>query len=52
MGNAGYDGGHEGWTKAPLTPKESIAGQLKVVRGLTKADNGKYLSYEGKTLHY
>ncbi|KZT63395.1 NAD(P)-binding protein [Daedalea quercina L-15889] len=46
-----------GWVKtdmggsdAPLEPPESVAGQLKVVRGLRKKDAGKFLSYDGKEL--
>lgn len=46
-----------GWVKtdmggsyAPLEPKDSVAGQLKVVLGLKKEDAGRFLSYDGTEL--
>ncbi len=48
---------HPGWVQtdmggagATLRPAESIRGMLTVIDGLTVADNGRYLTYEGKTL--
>ena len=39
-----------GGSEAPLTPRESVTGQLKVVLGLKKEDSGKFLSYDGTEL--
>lgn len=38
--------------KAPLDPETSIAGQHKVIFGLTKGHNGQYLDWEGKKMDY
>lgn len=46
-----------GWVKtdmggrnAPLTPKQSISGMIKVIDGLTAADNGRFFDYRGREL--
>lgn len=48
---------HPGWVRtdmggpeAPLTPEQSVSGLLGVIDRLTPADNGKFLTYEGKPL--
>ena len=48
---------HPGWVQtdmggssAPVTPKESIGGMIKVIDGLTQAANGKFYDYTGKEL--
>ncbi len=48
---------HPGWVKtrmggagAPVEPKDSVAGMLEVIDGLTPDDNGRFLDYEGKTI--
>jgi NAD(P)-dependent dehydrogenase (short-subunit alcohol dehydrogenase family) len=48
---------HPGWVKtrigtmnAPLEPEESIRGMLKVIDGLTIADTGRYLSWNGEEI--
>ena len=48
---------HPGWVQtdmgganAPLRSPESIRGMLAVIDKLTTADNGRYLTYEGKEL--
>ena len=48
---------HPGWVQtdmgganATLRPAESIRGMLAVIDQLTTADNGRYLTYEGKEL--
>ncbi len=48
---------HPGWVQtdmggkgATLRPEESICGMLAVIDKLSTADNGRYLTYEGKTL--
>ena len=48
---------HPGWVQtdmggkgAPLRPPESIRGMLKIIDGMTTADNGRYLTYEGEEL--
>ena len=38
--------------KAPLDPATSIAGQHKVIMGLTKDQNGQYLNYKGQKMDY
>jgi NAD(P)-dependent dehydrogenase (short-subunit alcohol dehydrogenase family) len=45
---------HPGWVQtdmggsmAPLTPAESVKGILQVTDRLTKADAGKFYTYEG-----
>ncbi|KAL3141582.1 hypothetical protein ABBQ32_004825 [Trebouxia sp. C0010 RCD-2024] len=38
--------------KAPLDPESSIAGQQKVIMGLTRYQNGQYLDYQGKKMDY
>lgn len=49
MGNAAED--HLGG-KPPLRPETSIAGQHKVIMGLTSSQNGQYLDWEGKKMEY
>jgi NAD(P)-dependent dehydrogenase (short-subunit alcohol dehydrogenase family) len=46
---------HPGWVKtdmggpkALITPTESVAGMRKVINGLTPADSGKFLAYDGR----
>ncbi len=46
---------HPGWVQtdlggedAPLTPKDSVRGMLKVINGLKEADTGKFLTWEGQ----
>jgi NAD(P)-dependent dehydrogenase (short-subunit alcohol dehydrogenase family) len=46
---------HPGWVKtdmggpnALITPIESVAGMRKVINGLTPADSGKFLAYDGQ----
>ena len=34
--------------KAPLDPETSIAGQQKVIMGLTRDQNGQYLDYQAR----
>lgn len=46
MGNAGAVG--FGMPQAPTTINDSVAGQLAVIQGLTPAQNGKFLSYDGE----
>ena len=48
---------HPGWVQtdmggknATLTPEQSIRGMLKVIDGMTTADNGRYLTYAGEEL--
>lgn len=48
---------HPGWVQtdmggknATLRPEQSIAGMLKVIDGLTTADNGRFLTYAGEEL--
>jgi NAD(P)-dependent dehydrogenase (short-subunit alcohol dehydrogenase family) len=48
---------HPGWVRtdmggssAPLEAPDSVAGMRKVIAGLTPADSGKFLQYEGKEL--
>jgi NAD(P)-dependent dehydrogenase (short-subunit alcohol dehydrogenase family) len=48
---------HPGWVRtdmggsgAPLDPPTSIAGMRKVIAGLQKSDNARYLSYDGSQL--
>ena len=36
----------------PLSPQQSVEGMLKVVRGLSQKDNGRFFDYEGKSLDY
>ena len=50
---------HPGWVQtdmggssAPVTPRESISGMIKVIDGLTKASNGKFYDYTGKELSW
>jgi len=52
---------HPGWVQtemgssvgnAPLTPEESIRGQLKVIDSVTKVNSGEYRSYDGSILPY
>jgi NAD(P)-dependent dehydrogenase (short-subunit alcohol dehydrogenase family) len=45
---------HPGWvstdmggTQAPVTPAHSIAGMTKVIAGLTPADSGTFINYDG-----
>jgi NAD(P)-dependent dehydrogenase (short-subunit alcohol dehydrogenase family) len=48
---------HPGWVRtaiggphAPLSPEESVKGLRTVLSSLTHADNGRFLTYEGKEL--
>jgi NAD(P)-dependent dehydrogenase (short-subunit alcohol dehydrogenase family) len=48
---------HPGWVQtdmggrnAPLTPKQSISGMIKVIDGLTAADNGRFFDYRGREM--
>ena len=50
---------HPGWVQtdmggssAPVTPRESISGMIKVIDGLTKESNGKFYDYTGKELSW
>ncbi|KAK9821365.1 hypothetical protein WJX74_003928 [Apatococcus lobatus] len=38
--------------KGPITPAESVTKQLQIIKGLTPADNGKYISVDGNQLPY
>ncbi len=45
---------HPGWVqtdmggpKADITPEESVTGMRRVIAGLTAADNGRFLNYDG-----
>lgn len=42
----------QGGPSAPLKPKESIEGMIKVLENLNKKDNGKFLQYDGKELNW
>ena len=48
--NPGWVKTDMGGSAALLEPKDSVAGQLKVVLGLKKEDTGKFLSYDGQEL--
>ena len=48
---------HPGWVQtdmggpqAPTLPAESAAGLYQVLTNLTEADNGRFLTFEGKEL--
>jgi NAD(P)-dependent dehydrogenase (short-subunit alcohol dehydrogenase family) len=48
---------HPGWVKtdmgganAALTPERSIASMRKIITGLTPADNGRYINYDGSEI--
>ena len=50
---------HPGWVKtdmggsnAPLSPTESVEQMLEVIDGLTKKNNGEFLSHTGRKLDY
>lgn len=50
---------HPGWVKtdfggknAPVEPKDSIAGMLKVLDELTSKDNGAFIDFKGKRLRW
>lgn len=51
MGNAAKELPEAG-EGPPLDPHTSIAGQHKVINGLTTKDSGKFLSYDGSELQY
>lgn len=45
---------HPGWVQtdmggpsAPLTPQQAVASMMKVIGGLTPADSGRYINYDG-----
>lgn len=48
---------HPGWVRtdmggagAALAPEESVAGMRKVIEGLSKDDNGRFLNYDGSPI--
>jgi hypothetical protein len=41
-----------GGKQAPLTPEKSVLGLRKVLAGLSKADSGKFLSYDGSEIRW
>jgi NAD(P)-dependent dehydrogenase (short-subunit alcohol dehydrogenase family) len=41
-----------GGKQAPLTPEKSVLGLRKVISGLSKADSGKFLSYDGSEIRW
>ncbi|MBL9096311.1 MAG: SDR family oxidoreductase [Alphaproteobacteria bacterium] len=48
---------HPGWVQtdmggpsAPLTPPEAVASMIKVISGLTPADSGRYINYDGNEI--
>jgi len=48
---------HPGWVRtdmggenAPLSPQQSISGMIKVIDGLTAADNGHFYDYKGREM--
>lgn len=50
---------HPGWVKtdmggatAPLTPTESVASMIKVIAGLSPADSGSFLNYNGEEISW
>jgi len=50
---------HPGWVKtdmggesAEITPAESVAGMRRVIAGLTTADNGRFINYNGEALQW
>lgn len=50
---------HPGWVRtdmggsgAPLSPQESVSGMLKVIDGLKKADNGRFIGFDGRPRSY
>lgn len=36
----------------PLSPQQSVEAMLKVVRGLSQKDNGRFFDWEGKSVDY
>lgn len=50
---------HPGWAStdmggsgAPVSPKSSIAGMLKILDNFKRQDSGKYYQYDGSTLNW
>ncbi|WP_300973332.1 SDR family oxidoreductase [Sphingomonas sp. LHG3406-1] len=48
---------HPGWVQtrmggsnAPVTPEQSIAGMMRVIEGITPAQSGAFLDYEGQSV--
>ena len=36
----------------PISPEQSVQGQLKVISGLTAADNGSFKDYNGNDIPF
>ena len=50
---------HPGWVQtrmgganAPVTPEDSIRGMRRVIDGLSPADSGEFLDYQGQRVHW